>query len=182
MNLILNLLEKGKIYKYMFNLFLILPIIYLTNIIYQLKYGFYTIRINNIDDILNYLHKENTWYAIMVFCLLFIFVGLFESIILPFITSMKKSEKINKSEKRLKVFINYAMKSFIGINIYNKSYNDINTEQREFFSVLYKIPTAIFLYGICFYKVPIVMVILILFSIFFFYSIFKTLMIYKKRI
>jgi hypothetical protein len=176
---ILELIEKGKIYIYMINIFLLVPIIILTHQIYVYKYGVYIIDRVDATSIINSLYHSNTWYAILTFTFIFLVTGIIESIIFPFITLVKSKKPQTKKDKDFRAFLNYLSKYLFGISFYQIK-TEINIDKRQFFSDCYKIPTAFLLYSFCLIKSPFVMSLILLFSIYLFLTIYKVLITYSR--
>jgi hypothetical protein len=170
----LESIEKNKIIEIMFNLFLVVPIFWLTNIIYVYKYGNYIIDMN-----WNHILEFKFWITIIWFAAILILSFLLESIILPYIVIFNKNKDLKKKDIELKIFISYLCNSLFGINIYNLNYKSIGLIQRSFYGFFYKIPVALLLYSICLISISIfASIILMILSIVFIILMTKVLIIY----
>ena len=87
--------DKNQIYTIMISIFQIVPIVWLTNIIYVAKYGEYSIHWN-CEYIVNSIFKSNFWYSFGVFSLLLIATGIIEYVILPNFILYYKSKKLSR--------------------------------------------------------------------------------------
>lgn len=163
---------------FMIHLFYILPIYILTHQIYCLKYGEYEISFYP-NDIINSFLKPNTWFAFLTFCGIFILVGIVESILLPYLTHVKKKEKLSEKNSKLKAIINSSLKKFSYTNAYTLKASELKISPVSYYSEFYKIPVAILLYAICFLKYPIIASILFLIGIYLLISVYKILFAYK---
>ncbi|HVA98695.1 MAG TPA: hypothetical protein VNG53_07340 [Bacteroidia bacterium] len=175
---ILKQIEKIKIFRYMINIILIAPIFWLTNLIFVAVYGHYSIDSVSATAIINSLFYVRTWFAFIVFSMILVFSMLIESIILPFLTIHKSKKTINDTDIEIKQFINYLLSYFGGATI--NSFKEIQLDNREFLSACYKIPVAFLLYSLCLYKYHIIALILLLFTAYLFFSIYKSLIAYLK--
>ena len=173
----LDLLQKFKITEYMINIFLLVPIVWLTNIIYVLKFGDYMVNDISITTIVNALFLWKTWFTFIVFFIILVFSMFIESIILPYITRTKANEPIDDIDNYTKTLLNTIF-GLVGTNI--NEFKEIQADNRHFMSMCYKIPVALFLYSICLYHHVIIMTILIIISLYLLFSTHKALISYLK--
>lgn len=180
MEWLFKIIEKGKIYIAMLNLFLIMPVLILTNIIYVANFGLYTISLNP-NNIINSLLLYNTWFAIIIFTIILIFVGIIESIIMPFITIKYSKRLVVNNDIAIKDVVNNVFIDWIGIDAFKDTKDYIYSDKRHFMSACYKIPNALLLYSICFYNHIFIFTILFIVSIYLYYSVFYTFKSYLKN-
>ncbi len=174
---ILKYVGKIKMITKMMNIFYLVPIIWLTHLIYVAHYGKYSINEISIREIINSFYQYNTWFTILVFSAILILSMFLESVLFPFLVMNAAKKPKTDEEIKLKTFMKYLNKYLFGFEI-SEIENDIYSDKRGFISNCYKIPVALFLYSLCFYSHLLIMTLLLLLSIYLSYSYFKGLKAY----
>ena len=158
----------------MVNLFFMIPVFVLTNMLYVNKYGNYSIVEISTTSIVKSLFETHTWYSIITFSLILCISHIIESFLLPAITYRKSKSPIKDIDIEIKKAV-YGWCNYY----FNIKPNEIDViikfDEIQFAGTCYKIPIACIMYSFCFIKYKIAFILLLIISAYLLFSIFYTL-------